>query len=135
MGMSYSIDLRERAVKYVREGGSQTSASKLFKVGRRTLYDWLQRESLEPKKPSGRKRKLSKEALAADELTEPSLIIMDNAPFHNKNHIRDLLENKGHTLLPLPKYSPDLNPIEQSFAILKKRRQFSGLNIQQLLGS
>jgi transposase len=60
---------------------------------------------------------------------------MDNAPFHNKNHIRDLLENKGHTLLPLPKYSPDLNPIEQSFAILKKRRLFSGLGIQQLLGS
>lgn len=75
------------------------------------------------------------EQVLIPELTEPSLIIMDNAPFHNKNHIRDLLESKGHTLLPLPKYSPDLNPIEQSFAILKKRRQFSGLTIQQLLGS
>lgn len=77
--MSYSIDLRERAVKYVREGGSQTSASKLFKVGRRTLYDWLQRESLEPKKPSGRKRKLSKEALAADVRERPDALLRERA--------------------------------------------------------
>ncbi|MFN9790301.1 MAG: IS630 transposase-related protein [Holosporales bacterium] len=79
--MSYSIDLRERAVKYVREGGSQTSASKLFKVGRRTLYDWLQRESLEPKKPSGRKRKLSKEALAAADVRERPDTLLRRKPF------------------------------------------------------
>jgi transposase len=75
------------------------------------------------------------EQVLIPELREPSLIIMDNAPFHNKKHIRILLEAQGHTLLPLPKYSPDLNPIEQSFALLKKQRQSSGLNIQQLLSN
>lgn len=67
------------------------------------------------------------------ELHENSLIIMDNAPFHNKPQIRSILETHGHTLLPLPKYSPDFNPIEQSFAVLKKRRLFSNLSLSQLL--
>ncbi len=43
---------------------------------------------------------------------------------HNKKAITDLLKRHGHALLPLPPYSPDLNPIEQSFGILKRRRQF-----------
>jgi transposase len=60
------------------------------------------------------------------ELRPNSLIVMDNAPFHNKPKIKALLEKHGHTLLPLPKYSPDYNPIEQAFAILKKRLRFSG---------
>ena len=53
------------------------------------------------------------------ELQPNSLVIMDNAPFHNKPQMRELLEAHGHSMLPLPKYSPDFNPIEQSFAILK----------------
>jgi transposase len=64
-----------------------------------------------------------------------SLVIMDNAPFHNKSRISKLLAGKGHTLLPLPRYSPDLNPIEQAFAILKRQRQFSGRSIQDLIAS
>ncbi len=53
------------------------------------------------------------------ELYKPSVIIMDNAPVHNKKKIRELLEEKGHKLLCLPKYSPDFNPIEQTFGALK----------------
>lgn len=67
------------------------------------------------------------------ELTEPSLVIMDNAPFHNKSQMQELLENKGHTMMPLPTYSPDFNPIEQSFAIIKKRRIFSGKSLEEIL--
>ena len=52
-------------------------------------------------------------------LTQPSIIVMDNAPFHPKGKIRALLEESGHTLLPLPEYSPDLNPIENTFSALK----------------
>jgi len=59
------------------------------------------------------------------ELTRPSVVVMDNAPFHNKNHIKAVLEAAGHMMLPLPRYSPDFNPIEQSFATIKKRRQFA----------
>ena len=67
------------------------------------------------------------------ELRPNSLIIMDNAPFHNKADIKELLKKHGHTLLPLPTYSPDFNPIEQAFATLKRRRQKTGQEIQQLL--
>lgn len=58
------------------------------------------------------------------ELDRPSIVIMDNAPVHRKNIIRQMLEEHGHTLLPLPPYSPDFNPIEQTFGFLKRRRQF-----------
>jgi hypothetical protein len=57
------------------------------------------------------------------ELENPSIIIMDNAPVHNKKAIRSLLKKRGHALLPLPPYSPDFNPIEQSFGAMKKRRE------------
>ena len=67
------------------------------------------------------------------ELRPNSLVIMDNAPFHNKPVMLELLKAHGHTMLPLPKYSPDFNPIEQSFAILKRRRQFNNQTIEQLL--
>lgn len=57
------------------------------------------------------------------DLKEPSIIIMDNAPVHNKKQLRSLLKQNGHTLLPLPPYSPDLNPIENTFGAMKKRRE------------
>ena len=57
------------------------------------------------------------------ELNLGSTIIMDNAPFHKKEEIRDMAEAAGHKVLFLPPYSPDFNPIEQDFAILKKIRQ------------
>ena len=57
------------------------------------------------------------------ELKKPSIVIMDNAPVHNKKTIRSLLKKHGHTMLPLPPYSPDFNPIEQSFGAMKKRRE------------
>lgn len=67
------------------------------------------------------------------ELKPNSLIVMDNAPFHNKPKLRALLETHGHSFLALPKYSPDYNPIEQSFAIIKKRIRFSGSSLEEVL--
>ena len=57
------------------------------------------------------------EQMLLKELNKPSIIIMDNAPFHSKAFITQLLERYGHYALFLPPYSPDFNPIEQSFAI------------------
>ena len=54
-----------------------------------------------------------------ENLHKPSVIVMDNAPFHPKAKIRAMLEEKGHKLLCLPKYSPDFNPIEQTFGAIK----------------
>ncbi len=58
------------------------------------------------------------------ELNQGSTIIMDNATFHKTAATRQIIEQAGHTLLFLPPYSPDFNPIEQDFAIMKRRRQF-----------
>ncbi len=44
MSNAYSIDLRTRVVKYVEDGGSKTEASRLFKIGRDTIYRWLKQK-------------------------------------------------------------------------------------------
>lgn len=67
------------------------------------------------------------------ELSEPSLVIMDNAPFHNKKKMQKILEKHGHKMLPLPPYSPDFNPIEQSFAIIKRKRQIFQTSVENVI--
>lgn len=58
-------------------------------------------------------------------LNATHVVIMDNVPFHKGAHTHALLKATGATLLFLPPYSPDLNPIEQDFAALKKRREYN----------
>ena len=69
------------------------------------------------------------------ELRANSLVIMDNAPFHNKAELTEILARAGHTLMPLPRYSPDFNPIEEEFGGLKRQQQFTGLSLDQLITS
>ena len=47
------------------------------------------------------------------------IVILDNLGSHRSDKIRQAIEAHGATLLYLPKYSPDLNPIENAFAKLK----------------
>lgn len=47
------------------------------------------------------------------------IIIMDNLDSHKSSALRRAIRTAGARLLFLPKYSPDLNPIEQFFAKLK----------------
>lgn len=58
-------------------------------------------------------------------LPNPSIIILDNAAFHKTELTLRIVANSPHVLLFLPPYSPDFSPIENDFANLKKRRQFS----------
>lgn len=44
---------------------------------------------------------------------------MDNLGSHKSKAVRQAIRNAGAKLFFLPKYSPDLNPIEQLFAKLK----------------
>ena len=53
-------------------------------------------------------------------LTENSVIVMDNASFHRKNELYPLAQQVGVRLVFLPPYSPELNPIEQFWAWLKR---------------
>ncbi len=56
-------------------------------------------------------------------LPENAVIVMDNATFHKRQDTQAMIQNAGHTLLFLPPYSPDLNPIEQKWAHVKAIRK------------
>lgn len=46
-------------------------------------------------------------------------VICDNLSSHHVAGVREAIEARGAMFLPLPPYSPDLNPIEQVFSKLK----------------
>lgn len=64
-----------------------------------------------------------------------SVIVMDNASFHKGEEMRNSIINAGHTLLYLPPYSPDLNPIEKKWAHAKHIRKSIGCSIDALFKS
>ena len=61
------------------------------------------------------------------------VVIMDNLGSHRGKQVRKAIRKAGAKLLFLPKYSPDLNPIEQVFSKLKhmlrkaQARSYDGL--------
>lgn len=59
-------------------------------------------------------------------LPEGSVVVMDNAAFHKRGDIQEIITSSGHELEFLPSYSPDLNPVEhkraQAEALRKKLR-------------
>ncbi len=59
------------------------------------------------------------EQVLAPTLSPGDIVIMDNLPSHKVKGVREAIEAKHATLIYLPAYSPDLNPIEQVFAKLK----------------
>ena len=52
-------------------------------------------------------------------LKRGDIVMMDSLPVHKVAGVREVIEAAGATLRYLPKYSPDFNPIEQSFSKLK----------------
>ena len=49
-----------------------------------------------------------------------SVLVMDNCASHHGNRTRELCEARGVRLLYLPPYSPDYNPIELTFHLMKQ---------------
>ena len=73
------------------------------------------------------------EQVLVPSLRPGDVVVMDNLSCHKRARVREAIEQAGCTLLYLPPYSPDLNPIEQAFAKLKallrkaKERTVAGL--------
>ena len=53
------------------------------------------------------------------ELRCGDVVIMDNLSSHKRASVRAMVEAAGATIMFLPPYSPDFNPIEKAFARLK----------------
>ena len=61
-----------------------------------------------------------------------SVVVMDNATFHKGQAMQQTLDEAGHTLLYLPPYSPDLNPIEKKWAHAKAYRRKEKCSLEDL---
>jgi transposase len=59
-------------------------------------------------------------------LSPGEIVSMDNLPAHKVAGVREFIEATGAVLWMLPPYSPDLNPIEQSFSKLKAHLRRAG---------
>jgi transposase len=59
------------------------------------------------------------EQVLVPELRPGDVVVMDNLGSHKGAGIKGSIEAAGASLLYLPPYSPDLNPIENAFAKLK----------------
>jgi transposase len=53
------------------------------------------------------------------ELQPGNILIMDNLPVHKSKRVADAIAAAGCTLVFLPPYSPDLNPIENMWSKVK----------------
>ena len=67
-------------------------------------------------------------------LDETHVVIMDNASFHKGSETARLIAETGASLLFLPPYAPELNPIEKDFANIKRRYQYNPeTSIEQII--
>lgn len=60
------------------------------------------------------------EQVLCPQLRPGDVVVMDNLSSHKVKGVREKIEAAGATLLYLPPYSPDLNPIEKAWAKLKQ---------------
>ena len=73
--MPYSLDLKQRVIDLVEDGGISTEGANIFGIGRASIYGWLSRSKLEATKVKRRQRKLDFKELEKDVKQNPESII------------------------------------------------------------
>ncbi len=82
---------------------------------------------------NGERFRLYVEQVLVPTLSPGDVVVMDNLGSHKSSAVRQAIRAAGAKLFFLPKYSPDLNPIEKFFAKLKhdlrkaQKRSFDGV--------
>ena len=66
------------------------------------------------------------------------VVILDNLGAHRGERVRELIEERGCSLLYLPPYSPDFSPIEEAFskikALLRKAKARTRVALVEAIG-
>src|SRR4051794_9724801 len=73
------------------------------------------------------------EEVLAPELKAGNAVVMDNLRVHKVKGVEEAIRAVGGSVLYLPSYSPDLNPIEQFFAKLKGLLRKSSARTKEVL--
>jgi transposase len=86
---AYSIDLRERVVRFVLSGNSKAEASRRFNVSWRTVLRWCQAGlcNLAPKPRLGRKKAFADDALRREVKDNPSATLKRHAKTLGVSHV------------------------------------------------
>lgn len=61
------------------------------------------------------------------------IVILDNLSAHKDTKARERIEAAGAALMPLPPYSPDLNPIERMWSKIKEQLRDTKARTQETL--
>lgn len=75
---------------------------------------------------NGRSFRAYVEQVLVPELRSGDIVIMDNLGSHKASTTREMIEAAGASLLYLPPYSPDFNPIENAFSKIKAMLRKAG---------
>jgi transposase len=73
------------------------------------------------------------EQLLVPELAEGDIVVLDNLAAHRSARACELIEEAGASVLFLPPYSPDLNPIEQAWSKMKEFLRATGARTRKTL--
>ncbi|KAG0827301.1 hypothetical protein G6F29_009202 [Rhizopus arrhizus] len=68
-----------------------------------------------------------------DESLMGSYLVMDNCTIHKSHPMIRKIESRGYRVMYLPPYSPELNPIEQFWALVKGKMKHHRLMIEENL--
>jgi putative transposase len=77
--MSYSLEVRLKVIAFIESGNSITKAARAFRVGRATIYRWLDRPNLEKTRVTRRNRKIDIAKLYQDVQQYPHKTLRERA--------------------------------------------------------
>lgn len=140
-GPTHSFRIRCKSILLKSEGKSVPQIAEMLKVTVPTVYTWVKRyeengiKGLETRPGQGRKpimdcsdeeavRKAIVDYLDrfSSNITKKTVIVLDHASVHRNRKVKELRkigEKRGLYLFYLPPYSPELNPAEILWRILK----------------
>jgi transposase len=119
MSKALSLDLRVRVLAALAQGASHREAGERFRVSASSVSRWRTRAWVLDGPINRLAFETYVEKVLVPELARGDLVVMDNLSSHKGLRVRALIEAVGASLLFLPPYSPDFNPIEHAFAKLK----------------